>query len=410
MFSSASLPAHLLARSSRVFPRVIPANARGRLARFNSTLADIEASKVEVRVTSSPKTPPDTDAIPFGHSFTDHMLTIPWNAATGWGAPQIQPYGPFTMMPSSSVFHYATCLFEGLKAYRNDLGKVTLFRPDMNMKRMNISAQRAALPNFDGDAVIELIKQLVRLDKHWIPNRPGYSLYIRPTLIGSQPAIGIHPSTEALLFVICTPAGPYFPQGFKPVALIPPTSLDPGTGAYKLGANYVSGLAAQSKAYKEGYVQNLWLHGPEHYVTEVGTMNAFATLKRPDGALELVTPPLDGMILAGITRDSVLSLARDHASGKSKMDGLPERLIVTERSFTMSEVKQAAQEGNLVEFFGTGTAATISSVDRIGYLGEDVHIPTGPDGMGPVARAVFQHLAGIQRGVVSHPWSVVVSE
>ncbi|EMD41684.1 hypothetical protein CERSUDRAFT_79323 [Gelatoporia subvermispora B] len=379
-----------------------------------TSLPDVEPSRLVIERTQNPKKPPPPSGLVFGHTFTDHMLTIPWNASSGWGAPKIQPYGPLSLEPSATVFHYAQALFEGLKAYRDQNGKVTLFRPDMNMKRMNSSAKRIALPTFNGDHVIELIQELIRLDKHWIPAQPGYSLYIRPTLIGSQPALGIAPPNEALLFVICSPVGPYYPQGFKPVALYGTTEYTRasagGIGAYKLGANYAPGVVAQKEAAKLGYVQNLWLHGPQHHITEVGTMNAFAVFKRSDGATELVTPPLDGIILPGVTRDSVLALARDHASGKAKVPELPENLVVSERSMTMKEVKDAAANGSLLEFFGTGTAAVISPVDRIGYLGEDVHIPTGPDGMGPVSRPIWKQLVGIQMGSVAHPWSVVVTE
>ncbi|EKM60902.1 uncharacterized protein PHACADRAFT_247124 [Phanerochaete carnosa HHB-10118-sp] len=288
-----------------------------------------------------------------------------------------------------------------------------MFRPDMNMKRMNRTAQRIALPTFDGNAVIELIKQLIRIDKHWIPDKEGYSLYIRPTFIGTQAALGIAPPREALLFVICSPVGPYYPQGFKPVALYGTTehsrAAPGGIGAYKLGANYAPGVMVQKEAAKKGYVQNLWLHGPDHHITEVGTMNAFVVFKHSDGVTEIVTPPLDGMILPGVTRDSVLALARDHASGKTPLKGMPEgKFIVNERPVTMKEVVEAAEKGQLVEFFGTGTAAVISPVDRIGYLGQDLHIPVGADGMGPVSRPVWKQLVGIQTGKIPHPWSVLV--
>ncbi|KAI0374357.1 branched-chain amino acid aminotransferase II [Pilatotrama ljubarskyi] len=375
-------------------------------------LPDIEPSLLEITRTQQPKRPPPPSSLVFGHTFTDHMLTVPWRILEGWGKPKIQPYGPLSVEPSATVFHYAHCLFEGLKAYRDPNGKVTLFRPDMNMKRMNTSAERIAMPTFNGEAMVELMKQLVRLDKHWIPDQPGYSLYIRPTMIGTQPALGIAPPKEALLFVICSPVGPYYPQGFKPVALYGTTEYTRaspgGIGAYKLGANYAAGVAAQKAAAAKGYVQNLWLHGPEHHITEVGTMNAFVVFKQSDGSFELVTPSLDGIILPGVTRDSVLALAREHQAGKVRVPELTDKLVVTERPVTMKEVKEAAQKGNLVEFFGTGTAAVISPVDRIGYLGEDVHIPTGPDGMGPVSRPLWKLLTAIQTGAVPHPWAVEV--
>ncbi|KAI0662643.1 branched-chain amino acid aminotransferase II [Cubamyces menziesii] len=408
---------HLSSSRSRAL-RAGPSCASGVLrlasARYSSSAAQsIQPSKLEVTRTQHPKQPPPPSSLVFGHTFTDHILTVPWNASEGWGAPKIQPYGPLSFEPSATVFHYAHCLFEGLKAYRDPSGKVTLFRPDMNMKRMNTSAERVAMPTFNGEAMVELMKELIRLDKHWIPDQPGYSLYIRPTMIGTQPALGIAPPKEALLFVICSPVGPYYPQGFKPVALYGTTEYTRaspgGIGAYKLGANYAAGVAAQKAAAQKGYVQNLWLHGPEHHITEVGTMNAFVVFKRSDGSVELVTPPLDGIILPGVTRDSVLALAREHAAGKSRVPDLTEKLVVSERPVTMQEVKAAAQDGSLVEFFGTGTAAVISPVDRIGYLGEDLHIPTGPDGMGPVSRPLWKLLTAIQTGAVPHPWSVVVA-
>lgn len=411
----------VLRQHARVLPRFAFAPAQ---ARYGSTitrdpmtgelttLPDIEPSRLEIEHTGNPKKRPHSSELVFGRTFTDHMLVVPWHAATGWGAPKIKPYGPFSLEPSCTVFHYAQELFEGLKAYRDQNGKVTLFRPDMNFKRMNSSAARIALPGFNGDAMIELLKKLIQIDREWIPAQPGYSLYIRPTLIGTQAALGIAPSEEALLFVICCPVGPYYPQGFKPVALYGTTeytrAAPGGIGAYKLGANYAPGLIAQKDINAKGYVQNLWLHGPEHHVTEVGTMNAFVVFRRSDGATELVTPPLDGMILPGVTRDSVLGLARGHASGASLVADLPDNLVVSERAVTMKEIKEAAKADNLIEFFGTGTAAVISPVDRIGYLGEDVHIPTGPDGMGPVSRPIWKHLSGIQMGTIPHPWSVVV--
>ncbi|KAF5355941.1 hypothetical protein D9756_004269 [Leucocoprinus leucothites] len=375
------------------------------------TLPDIDPSKLEINRTTKPKTPPLSKDLVFGHTFTDHMLMIPWSAKSGWAAPRIEPYGPLSLEPSCTVLHYAQTIFEGMKAYQQTNGTITLFRPDMNMRRMNTSAQRIALPGFNGEALLELIKRLVRLDSRWIPTEPGHSLYIRPTMIGTQRAIGVNPPSEALLYVICCPVGPYYPNGFKPVSLHGTTeyvrAAPGGTGAFKLGVNYAPGVMPQKAAAKLGYAQNLWLHGPEHYLTEVGTMNLFVVFKHADGTHELVTPPLDGMILPGVTRDSVLSLARSHANGTQKFE-LPDKMVVTERSVSMKEVKAAAENGSLVELFGAGTAAVITTVDKIGYLGEDVIIPTGADGMGPVSRTIWKELVGRQTGTIPSKWSVVV--
>ncbi|KAG2023744.1 branched-chain-amino-acid aminotransferase [Coprinopsis cinerea AmutBmut pab1-1] len=378
-----------------------------------SSLAELDASRVEIVRTTKPGVPPPSSTLKFGHTFTDHMLTIPWNVISGWGTPKIQPYAPLALDPSCTVLHYAQTIFEGLKAYRQEDGKVTLFRPDMNMKRMNTSAQRIALPTFNGEQLLELVKQLIRIDKDWIPKEPGHSLYVRPTLIGTQRAIGVGPPNEALLFVILSPVGPYYPNGFKPVSLYGTTeyvrAAPGGTGAYKLGVNYAPGILPQREAAQLGYAQNLWLHGPEHYLTEVGTMNLFVVFRDPAAnELELVTPPLDGMILPGITRDSVLSLARQHADGKYSVKDLPAKIKVSERPVTMQEVKEASEKGTLVEMFGAGTAAVISPVDRIGYMGGDVHIPTGPDGMGPVSRPIWKELVGRQTGEIPSDWSVEI--
>jgi len=300
-----------------------------------------------------------------------------------------------------------------MKAYRDENDKVTLFRPEMNMSRMNTSASRLALPTFNRDALLALIKELVKVDKHWIPQEPGHSLYIRPTLIGTQRALRVMPPKEALLFVVCAPVGPYYPKGFKPVSLHATTEFiraaPGGTGAYKLGANYGPCVMPQRKANRAGYTQNLWLHGPDHCLTEVGTMNMFAVFKRGE-TTTLVSPPLDGLILPGVIRDSVLVLGRDHASGKRPVPGLPSNFVVEERNVTMAEIKSAVQKGELVELFGTGTAAIISPVDRIGYLGEDIPIPVGEDGMGPVSRSFWERLVSIQKGEIESDWNLVVCE
>jgi len=375
---------------------------------------DIEPSRLTVTKTTSPKELPASKSLLFGRTFSDHMLKIRWTEATGWEAPSIEPFGTIDLSPSATVLHYAQSLFEGMKAYRHEDGTVTMFRPDMNMKRMNNSAKRLALPAFDGDALLECIKELISLDRQWIPKEPGHSLYIRPTFIGTNGTLGVAPPTEALLFVITSPVGPYYPHGFKPVPLHGTTeyirAAPGGTGAYKLAANYAPGVVAQKSAAKQGYAQNLWLHGPEHWLTEVGTMNLFAVIKDKDGITELITPPLDGMILPGVTRDSVLALARNHASGVKRLRGLPDVIKVSERPINMGEIIQSSKEGRLIELFGTGTAAVVTPVDRIGYNGGDVTIPTGKDGMGPISEPLWAELVGIQTGAIKSNWNYVVAQ
>ncbi|GAA6063301.1 hypothetical protein JCM10212_006711 [Sporobolomyces blumeae] len=377
--------------------------------------ADIDPSRLEVELTKSPKTIPPSSELTFGRTFTDHMLCIPWNSTTGWGAPKIQPYGPLSLDPSSTVLHYAPTLFEGMKAYKSKDGVARLFRPNKNMERMVNSARRLAFPDFSGEALEELIKKLVEIDSKWIPTDPGTSLYIRPTMIGTQAGLGVGASTDVLLFVIASPVGPYYSTGFKPVKLLATTqyvrAAPGGTGSYKLGANYAGGVVPQMEAAAKGYQQILWLLGPEHMLTEVGTMNLFLVFKKEDGTTELVTPPLgtDSVILPGVTRDSILSLARDHASGKIKLDGLPKNMTVSERNLTMKDVVQGRKDGSLLEVFGSGTAAIVSCVDGIGYQDQLIDIPVGQDGLGDFARVMLREIVGRQTGEIPSDWSVVVN-
>ncbi|GAA6000699.1 uncharacterized protein JCM10292_000551 [Rhodotorula paludigena] len=377
--------------------------------------ADIDPSRLEIELTKNPKTIPPTSQLVFGRQFTDHMLCIPWNSQTGWGAPKIQPYQPLQLDPSSTVLHYAPTLFEGLKAYKGKDGVPRLFRPDKNMERMNRSAARLAFPTFTGEHVTELIKKLVEVDSDWVPTDPGTSLYIRPTMIGTQAGLGVGASTDILLFVIMSPVGPYYSTGFKPVKLYATTkdvrAWPGGTGGYKLGSNYAAGVVPQQQAAALGYQQILWLFGPEHRLTEVGTMNLFLSLSSPSSdAVEVVTPPLEDMILPGVTRDSILTLLRDHASGKNKLDGLPEKLIVSERNITMPEVAEAAKNGTLREIFGSGTAAIVSCVDGIGYKDELVPVPCGSDGLGDIARVMLREIVGRQTGAIPSDWSFPVEK
>ncbi|KAK9899727.1 putative branched-chain-amino-acid aminotransferase 2 [Cystobasidium minutum MCA 4210] len=375
--------------------------------------ADIDPSALVIEQTKSPKKMLPASQLQFGHSFTDHMLLIPWSHSTGWGTPTIKPYGPLNLDPSSTVLHYACTLFEGMKAYRDaESGRVSLFRPDKNMERMNNSAARLAFPTFTGDNLTQCIKKLVSLDKNWIPSEPGHSLYIRPTMIGTQAALGVGASTDVLLFVICSPVGPYYKTGFKPVSLLATTTdvraWPGGTGGYKLGSNYAGGVVPQMAAATEGYQQILWLFGEDHQLTEVGTMNLFVVLEDAQGNTELVTPPLRDIILPGVTRDSVLSLAKEHASGKLNIEGLPKKFKVSERQLTMPQIHKLQKQGKLKEMFGTGTAAVVSPIKEIGYDGEKIPVPVGSDGLGDVARAMLREITGRQLGTIESEWSVVV--
>jgi len=372
-----------------------------------ATTADIDPSKLVIEKTKSPKPKTEDSKLVFGHTFTDHMLTAEWNKGKGWETPQIKPFQNLSLSPATVVFHYGMEAFEGMKAYSDAKGNIRLFRPLENMKRLNHSAARLYLPAFDGEKYLECIKQLIRLDKDWVPKTRGCSLYIRPTLLGTQTVLGVGPSEKALLFTILSPVGPYYKTGWKPVKLL----ADPkyvrawpgGTGNTKFGGNYAPTIKAQIEAEQRGYQQVLWLFGPDDKVTEVGTMNMFVFWKNKQGEKELVTPPdsADGVILSGVTRKSILQLARSWNEFK-----------VTERDFGMKEFVEAIDEGRMMEAFGSGTAVVVCPVEGLHYKGKDYKIPLDPDspnaGAGKLARRFAETLFTIQYGEVEHPWSVVI--
>ncbi|KAI9595454.1 aminotransferase [Syncephalis fuscata] len=363
------------------------------------------AANLERHLTDKPRPLKPNDQLVFGHTFSDHMFMAEWSANKGWDNPLIKPYGKIALEPSAVVFHYAFECFEGLKAYKDASGHIRLFRPDMNMDRLLRSTLRLTLPAFDTKEVLECLKELLKVEKRWIPTGKGYSLYIRPTMIGTQESLGVGPSNRAMLFIICSPVGPYYRTGFNAVSLSARTDAvrawPGGTGNHKLGLNYSPCIKPQLEAAKEGYQQNLWLFGPDHHITEVGTMNCFTFLKNDDGEIELVTPPLDGTILPGVTRDSILSLAREWNEFK-----------VSERPITMKEVLRASKEGRLIEMFGAGTACIVSPIKLINYLNHDINVPLNPKDpssqAGPLTKRFNDTLLGIQYGEIEHPWSVVV--
>lgn len=369
-------------------------------------LNPIEPSELSVTLTTSPKPKLPNDKLMFGKAFSDHMLDIDWDNTYGWHAPRIQPYGSFQADPAWSVFHYALEAFEGMKAYVDQDEQIRLFRPLQNMRRLNRSCEALYFPTFDEDAMMQCLIELLRIEKDWIPREYGYSLYIRPTIISTHPYVGVAPAEQVKLYVILSPVGPYYATGFSAVKLLADTehirAWPKGVGNMKLGSNYGPTIRAQREAAAKGYAQVLWLFGDEHNVTEVGTMNQFFLWHRPeDGEKELVTCPLDGTILPGVTRDCILQLCRDWGE-----------FHVTERQYTMREVAEAADDGRVIESFGAGTAAIVSPVKQISYLGKDYDIPLDPEKpeeeAGPLARRLFETIMHIQYGLTPHPWSVVV--
>ncbi|CCG82256.1 Branched-chain-amino-acid aminotransferase [Taphrina deformans PYCC 5710] len=392
----------LLSSSKGLLPRSLRAITPA--VKGSRTLASLNAGNISIQKTDSPKTKSDKTTLKFGHEFSDHMLACEWDSTSGWAKPKITPYQPLALDPATCVFHYGFSCFEGMKAYKDKAGRVRLFRPDMNMARLHRSGLRIALPAFDQAELVKAIAEFVKVDRDWIPEGKGYSLYLRPTFIGTQKTLGIGPTGSALIYVIASPVGPYYPSGFKAVSLWATTeqvrAWPGGFGDAKLGGNYAPCVTAQTMAAAKGYEQNLWLHGKEHNVGEVGTSNLFVVWVNEEGEREIITAPLDGTILPGVTRDSILALARER---------LPE-YRVTESLFTMSRVARAAEEGRLLEVFGAGTAVVTSPVKRIHYDGVDITVPLqeGKEA-GPIAEKMVDWITAIQYGEEpSHPWTVVV--
>ncbi|KAF4124371.1 branched-chain amino acid aminotransferase [Geosmithia morbida] len=368
-------------------------------------LRPLDASKLTITKTQNPKTISKPENLVFGNEFTNHMLTVEWNKQDGWLDPKIIPYQNLSLDPATCVFHYAFECFEGLKAYKDKQGQVRLFRPDKNMSRLNRSSARIALPTFEPTQLIELISKFANLEKDMVPDQRGYSLYLRPTMIGTQKTLGVGAPGSALLYVIASPVGPYYPTGFKAISLeatdYAVRAWPGGVGDKKLGANYAPCIVPQIEAGTRGFQQNLWLFGEEQYVTEVGTMNMFAAIRdRETGQKELVTAPIDGTILEGVTRDSVLSLARERL--------VPEGWKISERKYTIKDLADAAAEGRLLEAFGSGTAAIVSPIRKISWQGKLIDCGLKEtEESGEVALRMKNWMEAIQYGDEEHPWSYV---
>ncbi|TVY28221.1 Branched-chain-amino-acid aminotransferase, cytosolic [Lachnellula hyalina] len=380
-------------------------------AAATTRLPEIDPSALTITKTTTPKELVPQNELVFGRTFTatsDHMLSLEWTAAEGWLPPRITPYQNLSLDPASCVFHYAFTAFEGMKAYKDTKGQVRLFRPTKNMERLNKSVARIALPTFDGAAMIELISKFAALDERFISDQKGYSLYLRPTMIGTQRTLGVGPPGSALLYVIASPVGPYYPTGFKAISLEATNyavrAWPGGVGDKKLGANYAPCIVPQMEAAKRGFHQNLWLFGEEEYVTEVGTMNLFVAMKNKEtGQKELITAPLDGTILEGVTRDSILELARERL--------VPEGWLVSERKYTMGDLDAAAKDGRLMEVFGAGTAAIVAPVRNISWKGKLVDCGLKPgEEAGELTLKLKDWIEARQYGDEEHDWSYVVSK
>jgi len=326
----------------------------------------------------------DATQLGFGKLFTDRMLLVEWKAGQGWVDARIKPYEPFIMDPACLVLHYAQEIFEGLKAYKWPDGSIALFRPEMNARRFNVSAERMCMPSVPEDLFLAGVADLVRLEKDWIPSADGTSLYIRPTMIAVEPVLGVKPSDHIYFYVILSPVGAYYAAGFNPIKIMVEDTyvraVPGGTGEAKTGGNYASSLKAGLEAKKKGFDQVLWLDGMEKkYIEEVGAMNMFFAYGDT-----VVTAPLEGSILHGVTRDSVIKLA-GHLG-----------FNVVERKVDIDTIMSDIRSGKITEAFGSGTAAVITPVGHLGYKGEQLMIGSGA--VGRLTQKLYDTLTGIQYG------------
>ncbi|KAF7561800.1 hypothetical protein G7046_g2342 [Stylonectria norvegica] len=381
------------------------------VANGETTKHALDASKLTITLTKAPRDVPEEAVAHAGEETvcSDHMITAEWRESTGWGVPELKPYGPLSLMPTASVLHYATECFEGLKAFRGYDGKLRVFRPDRNAARLLMSSGRISLPLFEPAEVEKLIIKLLSVDgPKWLSKeRAGQFMYIRPTIIGTAPQLGVSAPRKALLYIIVT----FMPRLDTPAGgMRLHTSPEDmvrawvgGFGYAKVGANYGPSLMATQDAKRRGYHQILWLYGEQGECTEAGASNFFVVWKRKDGKKEIVTAPLDDkLILDGVTRRSVLELARERLSGEYE---------ITERKYTIAEVAEADAEGRLLESFAAGTAYFITAISQIHHRGKDINIPMGSEGeAGEVTSKIKGWVGDIMYGRVDHKWGVVIPE
>ena len=352
---------------------------------------------IKIHPRAAPKTKySDESKLGFGKLFTDRMFVMEYSLDLGWHSARIEPYGPFALDPACAVLHYAQEIFEGLKAFRRSGGQIALFRPQDNIRRLNRSAERMSMPQVDEGFFLKAIKELVRLEADWMPQTDGTSLYIRPTMIATDPYLGVRPSETYLCYIILSPVGAYYAGGLAPVKIwisdeyvrVAPG----GTGEAKTGGNYASSLKASQEAAKKGFDQVLWLDGVERkYVEEVGSSNICFLYNG-----KVVTSPLKGTILDGITRRSVLALVKDFG------------LTIEERALSIDEILDGVTSGRLTEAFGTGTAAVVSPVGQFTYRDRTVTFGDGK-AIGALTMQLYQTLTGIQNGRVAdqHGWNEI---
>lgn len=349
-----------------------------------------------VTLTKNPKQKPESKGLRFGTVMTDHMFIMDYTDEKGWHDGRIVPYGPISLDPAAVVFHYGQEMFEGLKAYETAEGRVQLFRPDMNAKRTNNTNDRLCIPPIDEELFVEAVKAIVKVDKDWIPKGEGTALYIRPFIIATEPFLGVRRATEYKFMIILSPVGPYFVNGLAPTKMYVEDkyvrAVKGGTGEAKCGGNYAASLKAQEIAHEKGYEQILWLDGIHRkYIEEIGAANAFFVIGD-----EVVTSELNGSILPGITRNSIIALCK-HKGYK-----------VSERKISIDELEEAYKAGQLKEMFASGTAAIVSPVGELLYKGERMIINNNE--IGPIAQEMYDTIYGIQTGKIEDfmGWTVPV--
>ncbi|MDR0570319.1 MAG: branched-chain amino acid aminotransferase [Clostridiales Family XIII bacterium] len=349
-------------------------------------------TQFKITKTDRPKQKPDPDTLEFGTVFTDHMFLMDYNKSSGWHDGRIVPYGPISLDPAAAVLHYSQTMFEGLKAYRAKDGSIQLFRPDMNAKRTTLTNARLCIPPIDEDLFVNAIKAIVDFDREWTPNKENTSLYVRPFIFANEAFLGVRPAEQFIFVIILSPVGSYYKSGLAPTKIFVEDeyvrAVAGGTGFAKIGGNYAMSLKSQEKAHAHGFSQVLWLDGVERkYVEEIGTSNAFFVIGG-----EIFTAPLTGSILPGITRDSVITLLREW--------GFP----VREERFSIQDIYDAHEKGQLDEVFATGTATVISPVGLMRWSGREIIVNNG--NIGHLSQKLYDEISGIQTGLIEdrHGW------
>ena len=345
-------------------------------------------------LTATPKEKPAADTLGFGKYFTDHMFMMDYTEGQGWHDARIIPFAPIAIHPASTVLHYGSEIFEGLKAYRRADGAVQLFRPIENIRRMNNSAERMCLPQIPEDMALEALTEFVKTEQEWTPSAPGTSLYLRPFMFGNDESLGVHAVHNATYVIIASPVGSYYKEGINPVKIMIETedvrAVRGGTGEAKCGGNYAASNRAGKRAEEKGYSQVLWLDGVHRkYIEEVGAMNVMFKING-----EIVTPALSGSILPGITRKSIIEVLKDKG------------YTVSERLLSIDELTAAMADGTLEEAWGCGTAAVVSPIGELAYDGEKYPVNGGE--IGPVTQMLYDTLTGIQWGKIDDPYGWTV--